>query len=73
MKPRFTEFKLTVLSTSVLLLIGCGPANEGALKGESKPVATKPEMQNVNSYGDLVKFKMNEAKEKTKGTSKGSQ
>ena len=44
------------------LCTGCGPSNEGALKGESKVVATKPGMENVNSYGDLLKYKMKEAK-----------
>jgi hypothetical protein len=73
MKPRLTVLLLTAASMCVFLCIGCGPANEGALKGESKVVGTKPEMQNVNSYGDLVKYKMNEAKEKGKGASKGSQ
>ena len=73
MKPRFTELKLAAVSTCVFLCTGCGPTNEGALKGESKVVATKPEMQNVKSYGDLVKYKMQEAKEKGKGTSKTTQ
>jgi hypothetical protein len=49
---------------------GCGTANESALKGESKVVPTKPEMQNVNSYGDLLKHQMQEAKDKGKTTSK---
>lgn len=73
MKPRFAELKLTAVSTCVFLCIGCGSANEGALKGESKVVATKPGMENVNDYGDLLKYKMQEAKEKGKGASKKTQ
>jgi hypothetical protein len=75
MKPRFTELKLSAVATCVFLCIGCGQANEGTLKGESKVVGTKPEMQNIQGYGDLVKYKMNEAKDKgkEKGTSKGTQ
>jgi hypothetical protein len=67
MIPRFSELKLTVLSTCLFLCTGCGPANEASLKGESKAVPTKPEMQSVNSYGDLLKYRMQEAKEKGKG------
>lgn len=75
MKVRFAELKLTAVSACVLLCIGCGPTNEGALKGESKVVETKPDMQDIGNYGDLLKHKMKEAKEakeKGTGTSKGT-
>jgi hypothetical protein len=72
MKPRFTKLKLTAASMCVFLCNGCGTSNEAGLKGESKAVATKPDMENVKSYGDLVKYKMQEAKAKVKGTSKGT-
>jgi hypothetical protein len=65
-----TLLKLTAISICMLLWAGCGTANEGNVKGESKVVPTKPEMQNVNTYGDLLKYKMQEAKEaKDKGKS----
>ncbi len=70
MKLRLSELKRTAVSMCLLMCIGCGPANEAALKGESKVVPTKPEMQNVNSYGDLLKYRMQEAKEKGKAASK---
>ncbi len=76
MKRRFTELTLTAVSTCVFLCTGCGPSNEAALKGESKVVATKPGMENVKSYGDLLKYKMKEAKqakEKGKDASKNTQ
>ncbi len=60
----------TAVAMCFLMCIGCGPANEAALKGESKVVPTKPEMQNVNSYGDLLKYRMQEAKEKGKAAYK---
>jgi hypothetical protein len=70
MKLRLSELMRTAVSTCLLVCIGCGPANEAALKGESKVVPTKPEMQNVNSYGDLLKHRMQEAKEKGKNAPK---
>jgi hypothetical protein len=73
MKRRFTELKLTAVSACVFLCTGCGPSNEAALKGESKVVETKPGMENVKDYGDLLKYKMQEAKEKGKGASKKTQ
>jgi hypothetical protein len=73
MKPRFTELNLAAISICLFLCTGCGPANEATLKGESKVVPTKPQMENVNTYGDLLKYKMKEAKEKGNGASKKTQ
>jgi hypothetical protein len=70
MKPRFTKLMLTAVSTCVFLCTGCGESNEATLKGGSTVVATKPGMENVQGYGDLLKYKMQEAKEKGKGASK---
>jgi hypothetical protein len=66
MKPRYGALALPTLATGLFLCTGCGPANEGALKGESKVVPQRADMPNLKGYGDLLQYKMQEAKEKAK-------
>jgi hypothetical protein len=69
---RFRAIALTVGAFTIcgLPFSGCGPSNEATLKGESKVVPQNPDMPTINSYGDLLKYKMEEAKTKGKGATK---
>lgn len=73
MKGFGESLKVAGICMLPICCMSCGPANESTLKGESRVVDTKPEMQGVKTYGDLLNYRMKEAKEKGKTASQKSQ
>jgi len=70
MKARYRALALTALALGACVYTGCGPANEDTLKGESKVAPRDPNVPDFKGYGDVMRYKAEEAAKKkgTKGT-----
>jgi len=70
MKARYRALALPALALCACVYTGCGPANEDTLKGESKVAPRDPNVPEFKGYGDVMRYKAEEAAKKkgTKGT-----
>jgi hypothetical protein len=62
MKPRYGTLAFPAVAMGLSLCIGCGEANEGTLKGESKVAPQREDMPNFKSYAEYQQYQMEQLK-----------
>jgi len=70
MKARYRALALPAIALCACVYTGCGPANEDTLKGESKVAPRDPNLPDFKGYGDVMRYKTEQAAKKkaAKGT-----
>jgi len=70
MKARYRAFALAALALCCCVYTGCGPSNEDTLKGESKVAPRDPNVPDFKSYGEVMRFKTEQAAKNKGGKAK---
>ena len=73
MRLRYGAVALPLVALGALVLAGCGQSNEENLGGQTSQVApTKPEMSQLKTYGDAMKYQAEQAGKNRPGKGKAA-